>query len=82
MSQMKHTHLIDAKHVLRYSRGTIGYGLRYDSSVDLRLQAYVDADWEGSTVDRKSTSGFCFTLGSTMVSWCRRKQSFVELITT
>jgi hypothetical protein len=32
-------------------------------------------------VDRKSTSGCCFTLGSTMVSWCSRKQSSVALST-
>jgi hypothetical protein len=34
----------------------------------MRLQGYVDADWAGSAVDRKSTSGCCFTLGSVMVS--------------
>jgi hypothetical protein len=32
-------------------------------------------------VDRKSTSGCCFTLGSTMVSWCSKKQTFVALST-
>jgi hypothetical protein len=63
MSQPRQTHWIAAKHVLRYLRGTIGYGLRYASSVDLSLQGYADADWAGSTVDRKSTSGCCFTLG-------------------
>jgi hypothetical protein len=79
MSQPRQTHWIAAKHVLRYLRGTVGYGLRYASSVDLSLQGYVD--WAGSTVDRKSTSGCCFTLGSAMVSWCSRKQSSVALST-
>jgi hypothetical protein len=45
------------------------------------VQGYVDADWAGSVVDRKSTSGCCFTLGSAMVSWCSRKQSFAALST-
>jgi hypothetical protein len=45
----------------------------------MRLQGYADADWVGSAVDRKSTSSSCFTLGSAMVSWCSRKQSFVAL---
>jgi hypothetical protein len=80
MSQSRQTHWIAAKHVLRYLRGTVGYGLRYASSVDLSLQGYVD--WAGSAVDRKSTSGCCFTLGSAMVSWCSRKQSSVALSTT
>jgi hypothetical protein len=70
------------KHVLRYLRGTIGYGLRYAYSVDMRLQGYVDSDWAGSAVDRKSTSGCCFSLGSAMVSWCSRKQTSVALSTT
>jgi hypothetical protein len=47
----------------------------------MRLQGYADADWAGSAVDRKSTSGCCFTLGSAMVSWCGRKQSSVALST-
>jgi hypothetical protein len=73
MSQPRQTHWIAAKHVLRYLQGTVGYGLRYASDVDMRLQGYVDADWAGSIRDRKSTFGCCFTLGSAMVSWCSRK---------
>jgi hypothetical protein len=57
MSQPRQTHWIAAKHVLRYLRGTVGYDLRYASSVDLSLQGYADANWAGSTVDRKSTFG-------------------------
>jgi hypothetical protein len=81
MSQPRQTHWIVAKHVLRYLRGTVGHGLRYTSSIDMRLQGYTDSDWAGSAVDRKSTSGCCFTLGSAMVSWCSRKQTFVALST-
>jgi hypothetical protein len=81
MSQSRQTHWIATKHVLRYLRGIVGYGLRYASGVDMRLQGYVDADWAGSTVDQKSTSGCCFTLGSAMVSWCSRKQTSVALST-
>jgi hypothetical protein len=48
----------------------------------MRFQGYTNYDWAGSIVDRKSTSGCCFTLGSAMVSWCRRKQNSVVLSTT
>jgi hypothetical protein len=68
MSQPRQTHWIATKHVLRYLRGTVGYGLRYASSVDLSLQGYADVDWARSAMDQKSTSGCCFTLGSAMVS--------------
>jgi hypothetical protein len=68
-----------AKHVLRYLQGTVGYGLRYASSIDMRLQGYGNSDWAWSTIDRKSASRCCFNLGSTMVSWCNRKQTSVAL---
>jgi hypothetical protein len=35
---------------------------------DVKLQGYTDSDWAGSAVDRKSTSGCCFSLGSGMAS--------------
>jgi hypothetical protein len=37
MSHPRQTHWIAAKHVLRYLRGTIGYGMKYAFSVDMRL---------------------------------------------
>jgi hypothetical protein len=81
MSRPRQIHWVTAKHVLRYLRGTVGYGLRYASSIDMRLQGYVDSNWAGSTIDKKSTFGCCFNLGSAMVSWCSRKQTSVALST-
>ena len=75
-------HWVAAKHVLRYLRGTVGYGLRYTSNSDLTLVSYLDSDWAGSEDDRKSNFGCCFSLGSAMVSWFSRKQSTVALSTT
>jgi hypothetical protein len=56
----RHVHWIVEKHVLRYLHGTVGYGLRYVSDGDVKLQGYTDSDWAGSEVDQKSTSGCCF----------------------
>jgi hypothetical protein len=69
------------KHVLRYLQGTIGYHLRYTSSIDMRSQGYTEYDWAGSTVDRKRTFGCFFTLGFSMVSWCSKKQNSMDLST-
>jgi hypothetical protein len=55
------------KYMLRYLHGTVGYGLRYGPSGDMKLQGYTYFDWAGSAVDRKSTSGCCFSLGSSMI---------------
>jgi hypothetical protein len=37
MVEPKHVRWIAAKHVLRYLSGTIGYGLRYISDVEMKL---------------------------------------------
>lgn len=79
MSEPRQIHLVAIKHTLRYLRGTVGYGLKYSSSMDLILEGYTDSDWAGIVTDRKSTSGCCFNLGSAMISWCSRKQTSVAL---
>jgi hypothetical protein len=61
---------------------TVGYGLIYYSGGEVRLQGYTDSNWAWSIVDRKSTLGCCFNLGSTMISWFSRKQNYVALSTT
>jgi hypothetical protein len=78
----RHEHCIVAKHVLRYIRGTINYGLRYTASSNIQLHGFTDSDWARSADDRKSTSGMCFSLGSAMISWGSRKQKSVALSTT
>ena len=72
------------KHVLRYLkgkylRGTSRYGLWYKQSDEVKLCGYTDADWAGSPMDRKSTSGGIFSIGSTAVSLYNRKQRSVAL---
>jgi hypothetical protein len=56
MIQPRQLHWVVVKHVLRYLRGIVGYGLRYASSIGMRLRGYVDFDWAGSAVDKKSSS--------------------------
>ena len=46
------------------------------------LHGFSGSDWEGSAQDWKSTSRYCFSLGSAMVSWSSRKQGSVALSTT
>jgi hypothetical protein len=77
MSEPRQRHWIVAKHILRYLRGSIAYGLRYISSGGLLLHGYADLDWVGNSVDRKSTSGYCFSLGSAMISWLSKKQGSI-----
>jgi hypothetical protein len=75
-------HWVATKHVLRYLQGTVRFGLRYVGGDGVRLHGYSDSDWAGSAVDKKSTSGGCFNLGSVVVSWSNRKQTSVALNST
>jgi hypothetical protein len=77
----RHVHLVVAKHVMRYLKGTLDYGLSYDGDHNFTLSGYTDSDWAGSVSDRKSTSGCCFSLGSAMISWQSKKQSSIALST-
>jgi hypothetical protein len=75
----RRVHLVVAKHVMRYLKGTLDCGLSYNGDRDFRLSGYTDSDWVGSVSDRKSTSGCCFSMGSAMISWQSRKQSSIAL---
>jgi hypothetical protein len=77
MCEPKHIHMVVVKHILRYVRRTIAYGLRYTSSGGVMLHGFTDSDWMGSTMDQKSTSRYFFSLGSTMISWSSRKHGSV-----
>jgi protein associated with RNAse G/E len=77
----RRVHLVVAKHVMRYLKGMLDYGLCYTGDHDFKLYGYIDSDWAGSASDRKSTSGCCFSLGLAMTSWQSRKQSSIALST-
>ena len=71
------THLIAAKRVLRYVRGTLDYGIKFCANQDCFLQGYSDSDWGSSLDDMKSTSGYCFMFGTSVFSWACKKQNTV-----
>ena len=63
----RRVHLVAAKHVMRYLKGMIDFGLYYVRNHDYRLCGYTDPDWDRSVSDKKSTSGGCYCLGSAMI---------------
>ena len=81
LKDLRHVHLIATNHVLMYLKGTIDYGLKYEANQKINLEGYVDSYWAGSAIDRKRTLGCCFSMGSGVISWFSRKQSYVALST-
>jgi len=82
MVEPRHYHWVAAKHVLRQLYGIIGYGLIYVSGDEVKLQEYTNYNYAWSVVDRKSTSGCFFNLGSAMISWISKKKTSIALSTT
>ena len=58
MVSPKHIHLIGAKHVMRYLKGTLDYGFIYTLDSEINLHGFTKSSWEGSAKDKKSTLGF------------------------
>jgi hypothetical protein len=77
MTKPRQRHWVAEKNILRYLRGTITYGMSYTSSGGLFLHGYADVDWEGSPMNQKIIYGYCFSLGSAMISWSSWKQGSI-----
>ena len=51
----------------------------YRTSTTAQLVSYTDADWASNAADRRSTSGYPFSLGSAVIAWSSKKQPIVAL---
>lgn len=63
-------------------KGSLSHGLWYKRCNEFILSGFVDAYWAGDTQDRLSTSGYCISSGSTVISWCSKKHDVVALSST
>ena len=77
----KESFLIALKCIFRYLFGTQNLNLWHPKKSSLELIGFSDADYAGSKIDRKNTSGTCQFLGHMLVSWSSKKKNFVALST-
>jgi len=82
MATPRSTHFSAVLRILRYLKGTLFHGLHFSSQSPLELHAYTDADWAGDPTDCRSTTGYCFLLGTSLISWRSKKQSVVARSST
>jgi hypothetical protein len=68
-------HVAAVKRILRYLKGTLDHGILYKPKAggELVLEGWNDSDYAGDYDDRKSTSGYVFTMNGVAVSWCSKK---------
>jgi len=73
MEQPRLVHLVTTNHVIRYLKVTLDYVLRYVTCHELLLYGYLNSDWINNIPNPKSTSTYCFSIGSSMVSRSNKK---------
>ena len=71
-------HMHAARRLLRYIKGTSGYGILMRSDCDLQIRAYCDADWGACPLTRRSLTGYLVTIDGSPISWKTKKQTTVS----
>ena len=86
MSDPGREHWTALKWILKYLKGSMNVGLHFGggawSKDDDILEGFCDSDYAANLDNRKSQSGYIFTLFGTAVSWKSNLQPVVALSTT
>ncbi|GJT37876.1 putative ribonuclease H-like domain-containing protein [Tanacetum coccineum] len=69
----KSSHLSIVKRIFRYLKGKPKLGLWYPRVSSFDLESYLDSDYAGANLDRKSTTDGCQFLGRRLSSWQCKK---------
>lgn len=75
-------HVNAVKRIFKYISGTSKHGILYKFNQKLNLFGYSDADYGGDIDERRSTTGYVFVFGSSIISWSSERQKSVALSTT
>jgi hypothetical protein len=67
------SHRTAVQRIFRYLKHTLEFEIWYSASSSLDLVGLSDADFVGCGIDRKSTSGTCYFLRSSLACWSSRK---------
>ena len=73
MHSPRDEHFEAIKWILIYHKGTPGRGLPFENHDHLQIEAYIDVDWAGNVMDRRSTLGYCTFVRGNLVSWKSKK---------
>ena len=63
--------------ILRNLKGTLFHDIFYSAQSSLVLRAFSDTDCARDPTDHRFTTGYCFLLGSSLISWRSKKQTLV-----
>ncbi|CAL8150681.1 unnamed protein product [Prunus armeniaca] len=72
-------HMSAVMRILRYLKVTPVEGLMFSKYGHTNVEGYTNADWAGSIIDRRSTSGYFTFVGGNLVIW-RSKKWCLDLV--
>ena len=78
MSSPTVNHWAIVEHILCYLKEAPGHGILYKKHEHTKIECFSNADWAGSKIDRKSTSGYCVFFRGHPISWKSKKQSIIS----
>jgi hypothetical protein len=82
MSAPQQAHLDAINHILRYVHKTLDYGLNYKFGHSSLAEGFTDADWAQCLETRRSTSGYCFLMAGSAITWQSKLQLTVAKSST
>lgn len=71
------THFEAFYRILEYLKRTLGKCILFKKTDHLHVEIYSDADWAGSTIDRRFTYSYCTFVGGNLVIWRSKIKSVV-----
>jgi len=77
----KTAHWKAARRVLHYLKQTADWSLTLGGVDPPQLQGYCDSSWGDEKATRRSTLGYCFSMGSGAISWKSQMSKVVALST-
>src|ERR1043165_5730093 len=78
MEKPKTTHMKAVKHLIRYIKSTLNYGIQYSKGKEAEITGYSDSSY-GDQDDGKGTTGTIFYYKDSPITWISQKQSTVAL---
>ena len=72
-------HWVATKGILRYPQGTLGFGIKYTDSFDVRVTRFSNSYWAGKLDDCRSIEGYAFNIVSGVIAWSNKNKNIVCL---
>ena len=68
MYSLRKVHLVVVNRILQYLKSIPRKGLYFDKKEKRNVEAFVDADWVGNVMDKKSTTCYCTKVWGNLVT--------------